>query len=56
MLFLLLFLNALMIVPVSLNYIKINSYTLENPFTETFELMDQSVVNEMTVASIEDGK
>lgn len=56
LLFLLLFLNALMIVPVSLNYTKMNSYSLENTFPNTFQLLDQSVVNEMTEASIENGE
>lgn len=56
LLFLLLFLNALMIVPVSLNYTKIDSYSLENTFPETFQLINQSVADEMKAGSVVDGK
>ncbi|MER2294406.1 MAG: DUF1189 family protein [Desemzia incerta] len=56
LLFLLIFLNALMIVPVSLNYTRIDSYSLENTFPESFQMLDKSVVSELSKASIKNGE
>src|SRR5690606_10314300 len=56
LLFLLIFLNALMIVPVSLNYTRMDSYSLDNTFPESFQMLDQSVVSELSKASIKNGE
>lgn len=45
-----------MIVPVSLNYTRMDSYSLENTFPESFQLLDQSVVRELSKASIKNGE
>lgn len=52
----LLFLNGLMIIPVSLNYAKMETFSVENTFPETFQLVDQTVVNNMNEATFNLGK
>lgn len=52
----LLFLNGLMIIPVSLNYAKMDTFSVKNTFPETFQLIDQTVVDNMSEADFNLGQ
>ena len=52
----LLFLNGMMIIPVSLNYAKMETFSVKNTFPETFQLMDQTVVDHMNEAVFNSGE
>jgi len=45
LIFILLFLNSLLVIPVSIHYAKMDSYPMENTFPNTYGLIDESVVN-----------
>lgn len=53
---LLLFLNSLMIIPVSLHYAQMESYPIVNTFPNAFELIDNSVVNQLNQAKFQSGQ
>lgn len=53
---LVLFLNALMIIPVSLHYAKMNNFPIENTFPNAFDLIDSSVVSELNEATFQSGQ
>lgn len=52
----LLFLNGLMIIPVSLNYAKMDTFSVKNTFPETFQMIDQTVVDNMSEADFNLGE
>lgn len=52
----LLFLNGLMIIPVSLNYAKMETFSVQNTFPETFQMIDQTVVDTMKEAAFTSGE
>lgn len=52
----LLFLNGLMIIPVSLNYAKMETFSVQNTFPETFQMIDQTVVDNMKEAAFASGE
>lgn len=51
-----LFLNALMIIPVSLHYAKMDNYPIENTFPNAFDLIDASVVSELNETTFQSGR
>ena len=52
----LLFLNGLMIIPVSLNYANMDTFSVKNTFPETFQMVDQTVVDNMKEATFNSGE
>lgn len=51
-----LFLNALMILPVSLHYAKMDNYPIKNTFPNAFDLIDASVVSELSETTFQSGR
>lgn len=53
---LVLFLTALMTIPVSLHYAKLDTFPIENTFPHAYELIDQSVVSQLNEAEFQSGQ